>query len=729
MPPSLSFLYQFSGFFINLYSKGNRFMKSRFREIKRYLLAGGEDHPIEVRLFFSSLLATLFITLIACVIGTIIHLRSYLLITGYTLLIIQIIIYYFSRVRKIIRPFLLAYVFLCLGANGAIFVFGGGIDGQNVVIMCITFILSLIMVSKKGRNHVLASYLVLIVLLYLIQYYRPEKITDFHSESERWIDGLTTTLYSIIFIFLIIRFLLKNYALEKANAEKSENRLQILNRTLEARIDSRTHELVESNYKFQTLLDSAAEGIYGIDLNGNCTFVNNSFLKILGYDNPNQLIGRNTHKMIHHSYPDGRSHDVKDCRLYKALVQETGIHADDEFFCKSDGTFIPVEYWSFPVIIANKTKGAVITFFDITDRKKAEKELQTAKLEAEIANNAKSKFLLNISHEFRTPLNAVIGYSDLLETAEGSSRKEFAESIKSNGRRLLEMVNNILELIRSEKAEIELENEYFNSYRFFSEFEKIFSSNISEKGLKFKTVIAEDLPTMIYTDEKRLHLAISNLVDNAIKFTAEGEVELKVFEGPNQNIAGTDTTNLIIEVKDTGTGITEEFQNSLFESFSRETEAANIAGIGVGLSLTFRIIKKMHGTIKVLSQPGMGSRFIINLPEIVYKREAEKEPLPDQTIPLKEQTESFNITEIIDRDGLFNQLKGTCMDSWKSFEARQPVSEVKKFSQSLIGLGIKHNSPAISGYGKKLSEAIDSFDIGAMLNLLKKYPSVIEKIK
>lgn len=134
-------------------------------------------------------------------------------------------------------------------------------------------------------------------------------------------------------------------------------------------------KLLESEQRIRLLLNSTGEAIYGIDLQGNCTFANPSCLKMLGYQNIEQLLGKNMHKLIHHSYPDGSPMPVEICRIYKAFRAGKGEHSDDEVLWKADGTSFPAEYWSYPQIIDGKVHGAVVTFTDITERKKSEEEL------------------------------------------------------------------------------------------------------------------------------------------------------------------------------------------------------------------------------------------------------------------------------------------------------------------------------------------------------------------
>lgn len=138
------------------------------------------------------------------------------------------------------------------------------------------------------------------------------------------------------------------------------------------------HAVKEAQQRTQLLLDSTAEGIYGVDIAGNCTFANAAFLKSIGYDDASQIIGRNTHQLIHHSHADGTPYPAEDCPCYKASRNNQKIHVDNEVFWRRDGSSFPVEYWSYPIISDGKLEGAVVTCFDITQRRRAEQALQSS---------------------------------------------------------------------------------------------------------------------------------------------------------------------------------------------------------------------------------------------------------------------------------------------------------------------------------------------------------------
>lgn len=135
------------------------------------------------------------------------------------------------------------------------------------------------------------------------------------------------------------------------------------------------NELRESHQQTHTLLNSMAEGAYGVDTNGNCTFVNQSFLHILGYQHADEIIGKHIHELIHHSHPEGSSYPATECKMYNAYRQNQEIHTDDEVFWTKEGIAVPVEYWSRPIIVDNVMHGAIATFIDITERRHMEEQV------------------------------------------------------------------------------------------------------------------------------------------------------------------------------------------------------------------------------------------------------------------------------------------------------------------------------------------------------------------
>jgi PAS domain S-box-containing protein len=184
------------------------------------------------------------------------------------------------------------------------------------------------------------------------------------------------------------------------NSRGELERIVVISRMIDDRIQAR-QQLQEREERLQLLLDSTAESIYGLDINGNCTFCNPACLRLLGYQSVNDLLGKNMHNAIHHSRADGSPYPMEECCIYQAFRSSSLMHIDDEVVWRADSTFLPVEYWSHPVIREGKTVGAIVTFVDITERKASQAALHRAHVEAELFINSVPSILTGISRDAR----------------------------------------------------------------------------------------------------------------------------------------------------------------------------------------------------------------------------------------------------------------------------------------------------------------------------------------
>jgi len=391
---------------------------------------------------------------------------------------------------------------------------------------------------------------------------------------------------------------------------------------LERRVDERTLELEqevadrqraqealrESEGRIRLLLDSTAEAIYGINREGKCTFCNPATLRLLGHEKGDSLLDKDMHSAMHHTRPDGTPYPVEECQIFNSLHSGEGVHSDEEVFWRADGTSFPVEYWAFPIRKEGEAVGAVVTFLDITERKRAQAALLEAKEAAEAASRAKSEFLANMSHEIRTPMNGIIGMTELaLDTTLTAEQRDYLNLVRSSADSLLRIINDILDFSKIEAGKLELEKTEFGIRDLLGETLKTLALRADKKTLEMLARVSPKVPATLVGDPTRLRQLIVNLVGNAIKFTEEGNILVDV---QLESIAG-DEVRLHISVSDTGMGIPIEKQHMIFESFAQAdgSTTRRFGGTGLGLTISRHLVELMGGHIWVESEIGKGSTF------------------------------------------------------------------------------------------------------------------------
>jgi PAS domain S-box-containing protein len=404
--------------------------------------------------------------------------------------------------------------------------------------------------------------------------------------------------------------------------QKRDTELLNAREGLERRVEERTIELEqeiadrqraqealhESEERIRLLLDSTAEAIFGTDREGNCTFCNPATLRLLGYSTADSLLGKCIYGRIRHSRADGTRLDRKDCEIANVLNLRDGIHSDQDVFWRADGTCFPVEYWAFPIRKNGEAVGSVVTFLDITERKRAQAALLEAKEAAEAGSRAKSEFLANMSHEIRTPMNGIIGMTELtLDTNLTAEQRDYLTLVKSSADSLLHIINDILDFSKIEAGKLELEETDFRIRDLFRDTLKTLAQRTDAKMLELCARVSPKIPMVLIGDPTRLRQLILNLVGNAIKFTENGNIVVNA----ELESRSADEVRLHVSVADTGMGIPLDKQQVIFESFAQVdgSTTRRFGGTGLGLTISRQLVELMGGRMWVESELGKGSKF------------------------------------------------------------------------------------------------------------------------
>ncbi|WP_172684063.1 GAF domain-containing hybrid sensor histidine kinase/response regulator [Desulfosarcina cetonica] len=325
-------------------------------------------------------------------------------------------------------------------------------------------------------------------------------------------------------------------------------------------------------------------------------------------------------------------------------------------------------------------------------------ELAIARKKADDANKAKSEFLANMSHELRTPLNAVTGFSELLSAlATDPKQISYLDAIKTAGRNLLTLINDILDLSKIEAGRMDIAFAPVNLASIFMEMEQIFDNAINSRNLVFSSAIPPDQPEWLYLDEVRIRQILLNLIGNAIKFTEDGFVKLS----SAYRKQGDDRLCLTIGVEDSGIGIPDDEQERIFESFEQRSgqDRARYGGTGLGLAITRRLVELMNGAISVSSTPGEGSRFKIELSDVKI---ASPENRPSGNGPPAFENIAFSPARVLVVDDVESNrvllteiLAKAGLDIITATNGREAVSMARQANPALILMDLR--MPVLNG--------------------------------
>ena len=398
--------------------------------------------------------------------------------------------------------------------------------------------------------------------------------------------------------------LLERVTSSKDRLEAQEAKLRNANVALAQEVAERKR----AEALFRLVVDSAPYGVLMIDCQGTVIMANLQMEKMFGYDKQD-LLGRPIETLIPGGY---RGHYLSYRDNFFADLRARAMGPGRyRLGLRKDASEFPIEIDLNPVETPEGTH-VLASIIDITERKALEQELRLTKEAAEAANEAKSAFMANISHEIRTPMTGITGMAGLLDDTELTpQQREYCEVIRRSGDALLTIINEVLDFSKVESGKIELEVIDFDLRSSVEDITALFAQQAADRGIDLFQFIHHDVPTNLRGDPGRLRQILSNLVGNALKFTAEGEVVVRV------NVVEETPTHALLrfEITDTGIGIAKEKYAKLFNVFSQADASITrkYGGTGLGLVLCKKFVDLMDGQIGFTSEIGMGSCFWLTL--------------------------------------------------------------------------------------------------------------------
>jgi len=429
--------------------------------------------------------------------------------------------------------------------------------------------------------------------------------------------------------------------------------------------------------------------VYWTDINGIYLGCNDGMLRAFGLKLRQDFIGKTAYDLVSPNMATKVfNNDKKVMKERKQIYfEEGGLDVN-----KNPATYVT---YKVPLInVQDRVLGILGISIDITARKRAEEQLKIAKEEADAANQAKSEFIRNMSHDLRTPLAGIIGALDLICKEEQDIRlKDFSMQAFYAAQALLNTFNEILDAAKIEFDKKNEEGVIFSLHELINQVSSLFRPIIMEKGLDIYINIAKNIADPVHGNRKLLHRVLLNLLGNAVKFTETGAITIEAMTKKK----GKNKIELLLNVKDTGVGISQDKIKEIFLPFSRLTSSYNnkIKGSGLGLHIVYQFIEKMGGKITVTSKPNKGSVFSIKIPLEIAK--AEKIAAASQFQPVTKIVEPIrvnNIHVLVVEDNLFIQrIAKVNLENWGYIvdvanEGTEAIEQCKHNAYDLIYMDI-----------------------------------------
>jgi len=371
-------------------------------------------------------------------------------------------------------------------------------------------------------------------------------------------------------------------------------------------------ELARLSRRHQLILNTAADGLVGLDNSGNVTFANPAATRMLGRRTP-EIVSQDLHSLVHPIFPGVITCNTAECELFAALHDGESHEAVEDTFFRSDGRSFPVEFSIARITEEDdpNPRGTVINFRDITERRAAAlaAEAERRYREAEAQNRAKDNFLATLSHELRTPMTSILGWVQFLRTGEYSPEEldEALETVEASARLQARLIDDMLDVSRIVLGKFQVDLKPVKISEVIDAALTTARPAAQEREIRLKAETDSGRDAIVDADPTRMQQVIGNLLSNAIKFTPAGkEVDLRL-ERVNHKLS--------ISIHDEGEGIEPSFLPHVFERLRQGEGGVKRSGLGLGLAIARHIVELHHGEITAASEGiGKGATFTVTLP-------------------------------------------------------------------------------------------------------------------
>lgn len=431
----------------------------------------------------------------------------------------------------------------------------------------------------------------------------------------------------------------------------------------------------ESAHQVHDLLESTAEAIYSLDLDGNCTLANRACAELLGYDSPDLLVGQKLHELIHHTHEDGRPYPEQECPIHGVTQEGKPSHRDNEIFWRRDGSSFPVEYWAYPIYREDKLVGTVATFFDISERKHTDQILRrTQKMDA------LGQLTGGIAHDFNNQLGVVSGYLDFLSEFIGKDEKpgRWIENATKATNRCIDLTRQLLAFSRKQQTDLEcihLKNE-------LEDIKDLIRRSVTPI-IDVHFSIDDDI-WPIMSSPGDLEDAILNLAINARDAMSEGgrlEIDAQNIHMQHEQLKEYEIAEgdyVQISIRDSGIGMSPEIQEHVFDPFYTTKDVGK--GTGLGMAMVYGFVKRNAGYIQLTSELGEGTTVTIYLPAQLKDVEHDNTVIADADLP---QNNGETILLVEDEEYLGNLADEILSDQgYRVINARDGIQAIGILSKN-----------------------------------------------